>query len=371
MYVQSEPQTLVRERVEAEHSPFAQPGQITVSVDERMELLAIIFRLAGAPEYSSNGFASYAASVDERFRPYAQHQAVTFARRMRHEIGVGADGVMTLAAHLSPLPFLEPPESFAETAVQGRWITADAFTFADLARQFATESNFAEFADHCRPIYDLATSRLRKLVQEEIQPNWFAEYFGERPNSRMHVAVGLLNGNISLGFDAKRAGQPDVLYAVMGTWLFDQDNFPMYGRSVTPILVHEFCHSFVDPAVVKRAADFEAAATSLQPLLDEHLPRMRQYYWRTLIEESLVRAAVARYLLAHNGPDAARDELARQVVNGFVWIDGLYTLLEMYEQNRDQYHTFEQFLPRVIDFFTRLPDELPEMVAAVGRVGVR
>jgi len=44
------------------------------------------------------------------------------------------------------------------------------------------------------------------------------------------------------------------------------------------------------------------AVAAIQPVLAEHLPRMQQYYWRTLFEESLVRAAVARYLLARNGP---------------------------------------------------------------------
>ncbi len=362
-------QTLARTRLEAERTAIEKPGQITVSVDVRMELLTVIFHLAGAPEFAGDGFASYAALVDAKFRPFAQHPAVRFASRMREEVGIGADGVVVLAAHLSPLPLLEPPENFTRTAVQGRWRNADALEFAALARDFAKDSNFAEFVDESRPIYELAALRMQKLVQEEIEPNWFAEYFGPRPNSRMQVAVGLLNGNISLGFDAKLEGQPDTLYAVMGTWLFDEEKLPLFDASVTPILVHEFCHSFVDPAVVKRAADFEAAGAMLQPVLAEHLPRMQQYYWRTLFEETLVRAAVARYLLAYQGPEAAREELARQVKNGFVWIDGVYDLLGQYEQNRDQYATFEQFLPRVIDFFTSLPEQVPEMVDAARRGG--
>jgi len=355
-------QTLAQTRLESARSGIGEPGPITVAVDLRMELFSIIFRLAGAPEFADDGFAAYAAAVDARFRPYAQHPAVTFASQMRQEVGVGADGVVVLAAHLSPLPLLQPPDSFAGTAVQGRWRSADALEFAALAGDFARESNFGEFADESRPIYDLATLRMRELVQKEIEPNWFAQYFGERPNSRMQVAIGLLNGNISLGFDAKRAGQPDVLYAVMGTWLFDEDKLPVYDQRVTAILVHEFCHSFVDPAVVMQAANFEASGAALQPALAQHLPKMRQYYWRTLIEESLVRAAVARYLLASNGPEAAREELTQQASNGFVWIGGLYAILEEYEQSRDQFPTFELFLPRVNDFFTSLPEKLPQMI---------
>ncbi len=364
-------QTLVRTRLETERSVIAKPGLIAVDVDDRMELLTIIFRFAGAPEFAGDDFASYAASVDTRFRAYAQHPAVMFARRMREEVGIGADGVVVLAAHLSPLPLLVPPESFAGTAVQGRWRSADAMEFAALASDFARESNFDTFVRESRPIYELAALRMQKLVQREIQPNWFAEYFGERPNSSMHVAIGLLNGNISLGFDAKRVGQPDALYAVMGTWLFDEEKLPVYDATVTPILVHEFCHSFVDPAVVKRAADFEAVGAAIQPALAEHLPRMQQYYWRTLFEESLVRAAVGRYLLAHNEPEAASEELAQQVKNGFVWIDGVYALLGEYEQKRDQYPTFEKFLPRVIDFFTGLPEQMPTLVEAASRSGGR
>jgi hypothetical protein len=358
-------QALVRKHLKQEWSGNTEPNQIVVDIDARMELLTIIFRLAGAPEFVGNEFASYAALVDERFRPYSEHEAVTFARRMREEIGVGADGVVTLAAHLSPPPQLETPESFSQTAVHGRWRSADAKAFAALAKDFARESNYSEFFDECRPIYELAALRMRKLVRQEIEPKWFAEYFGERPNSSMQVALGLLNGNISLGFDAKQAGQPDILYAVMGIWLFDEYNLPMFDQGVTPILVHEFCHSFVDPAIVKRTADLEAAGIELQPVLAKYLPKMGQYYWRTLIEESLVRAAVARYLLLNNGADAAREELARQVENGFVWIDNVYALLEEYEQNRNKYPTFEHFLPDIINFFNRLPDQLPALIEAI------
>ena len=43
---------------------------VTVSVDPRVELISIIFRLAGNPEYNRGQFISYIAAVEKQFGPY-------------------------------------------------------------------------------------------------------------------------------------------------------------------------------------------------------------------------------------------------------------------------------------------------------------
>ena len=44
--------------------------RITVTVDPRVELLSVIFRLAGNPEYSQGKIPSYTQDADHHFSPF-------------------------------------------------------------------------------------------------------------------------------------------------------------------------------------------------------------------------------------------------------------------------------------------------------------
>src|SRR5438046_2918512 len=71
-------------------------------VDPRVELLSIVFRLAGNSEYNMSPLKTYTADIDAYFSPYKEHPAVVLARKLASERDVGFDTVMNLAVHLSP-----------------------------------------------------------------------------------------------------------------------------------------------------------------------------------------------------------------------------------------------------------------------------
>ena len=48
-------------------------------VDERVELLSIVFRLAGNSEYNMNLLPAYTVEIDRYFAPYKDHPAVVAA----------------------------------------------------------------------------------------------------------------------------------------------------------------------------------------------------------------------------------------------------------------------------------------------------
>ena len=86
---------------------------IRVAVDGRVELLSVLERLAGAPEYMQAS-TPYAAVVDRWFADHSGHQAVSMMRHLRATNGISYDAPMTLVPQiddelnpvrpLSPLP---------------------------------------------------------------------------------------------------------------------------------------------------------------------------------------------------------------------------------------------------------------------------
>lgn len=75
--------------------------------------------------------------------------------------------------------------------------------------------------------------------------------------------------------------------------------------------------------------------------------------WQTMINESLVRAAVICYMMDKGyAPEEVRNELLVQIQRDFRWTPELVRLLRKYEKKRNRYANLESFYPRIIRFFT-------------------
>lgn len=81
---------------------------VRAMVDERVEMMSMVTRLAGYQEYSGNDFQSYISDVNRHFEKYRDHPIVEYARKVRRDGGVSYDAVMSMAVHLNPPPALTP-----------------------------------------------------------------------------------------------------------------------------------------------------------------------------------------------------------------------------------------------------------------------
>src|SRR5215210_6592868 len=72
-----------------------------IGVDQRVELMAILFRLAGNREYNQGKLQPYVSEIDRHFGPFREHEAIKRAAEMREKIGIGFDTVMFLAVHMN------------------------------------------------------------------------------------------------------------------------------------------------------------------------------------------------------------------------------------------------------------------------------
>ena len=89
------------------------PG-FRVRVDSRVELLSIVFRLAGAPEYNGCRLPSYDADITQAFAPYRNHPAIQLARQIRDQHGVGFDAVVGFAVSVTDPPALKQRVPFGD-----------------------------------------------------------------------------------------------------------------------------------------------------------------------------------------------------------------------------------------------------------------
>ncbi|MFZ2148091.1 MAG: DUF4932 domain-containing protein [Sedimentisphaerales bacterium] len=328
---------------------------LRVVVDPRVELMSIIFRLAGNPEYCMGKVDSYTNDVEKHFGEFRTHPAVKLAQKMREEHGVSYDACMNMAVHLTDaekceeqVPFDPRPET-----LEGRWPVDGAREFLAATRQFVKDTNFNEFIAAHRSLYETTQSRMMNLLDKNAHVEWFDEYFGSRPEASFTVAVGLLNGPGNYGSRFRSADGKEELYCILGVWMSDDKGLPVFDPSVLETVIHEFSHSYVNPLTAKYKTEIDKYAKLYDPIAD----RMRsQAYpvWETCVNEHIIKALTTRYSYLKVSKEAGDNSLKYQKQGGFFYVPALCERLKYYENNRDKYKTFAEFYPELIRVFEDL-----------------
>ncbi|MGB2908276.1 MAG: DUF4932 domain-containing protein, partial [Candidatus Aminicenantaceae bacterium] len=334
-------------------APSGRPAGPEVRVDPRIELLSIIFRLAGNPEYNRGAVQSYVDDVEARFGPFREHAVVEMARELRETRGVSFDAVMSMAIHVKGPYTLEEEIAFEPrpASLEGRWRVEEAREFLEKARDFVRVTDFKGFvADH-EELYETTAERMQAVMDENEVEGWFNGFFGSLPDARFSIVLGLLNGGGSYGPKVVYPDGREDLYTILGVWMTDEGGVPRFNDRVLGTVVHEFSHSFANPVVDRHADELLEAGQAIFPLVEEEMRSMAYSSWRIMMSESLVRASVVRWDLAKNGREAADKRIAWEEKNHFFWISGLSELLGEYEANRGSYPDLESFFPEIKRFF--------------------
>ncbi len=330
-----------------------------VQIDSRVELICVIFRLAQSPEYNLANSNSYTRDVDKHFLPFKQHPAVQFASKLRRSRGVSYDAPMSLAVHLTDAFTLKERVPFEPhpAGLDGRWQLDEVRRFLKLTRDFSKKTRFKEFIQAHQQLYDSTAKRLTEMMTKHAHLEWFDTFFGQRPANVFHLAVAMLNGPNCYAARIT-IGKENHIYCILGTWRGDKKDTPLFRKTALPVIMHEFGHSYVNPLVAKYAGRFEKSGKKIFPPVEQVMKSNAYHSWQTVVHESIIRASVVRYLAAHEGPLRAFVEIQRQHARGFVWTGQLVRLLAQYEQQRREYPSFEDFMPRIVRFFDEYASRL-------------
>lgn len=323
-------------------------------VDMRVEMLSIVFRLAGNPEYNMKFAKNYVEDIHSYFDRYKSDPAILFARELSQNKNIGFSKVMFLAVHLQFLhnQFILINES--QSNLVGKWDSADVVKFVDLLNSFYLRSKFDVFFRSHQMQYANAIKAFNESVTEFDQ-QWYLDYYGDH-DVNYQVIAGLGDGGANYGPSVTPTGQKRIVYAIMGSWTFDDTGKPEFPKDVyLTYLIHEFNHSFVDH-ILEENMDIESGLKpSGKNLLEKRKNEMKlEGYedWHSVINESLVRASVIRYMIDHKSADqVVEDEIQKQQNKGFTWTRDLVSVLGKYESSREKYPTFKSFYPSLTSFF--------------------
>lgn len=328
---------------------------LSIAVDPRVELMSIIFRLAGNQEYNSGAIASYNEDVDRWFGGRRNHPAIQLAKKLRQVHGIRYSAPMFLAIRM-PQPMGDIAGNVAwkidPQGMDPQWPAKEMAEFCEQARLFAQLTRFDKFyADHAE-FYDLAVTRARRVIMRDVQLDWFDKFFGARPGADFRIVIAPLLGGLNIG-PSRTLGSREELYCILGIWFADRHGDPAFSREASGVVAHEFDHSYVNPVVMKHIRELRAPGEILYPRVAGKLRRQAYGHWQSMFIESLVRAAQVRYVRDVRGKIWGMQASNEEVEKGFIWTPELVALFDEYQKDRKQYPTYESFMPRVVAFFNQ------------------
>lgn len=350
----------------------SRPGApaVRVLVDPRVELLGIVFRLAGNPEYGKARVEGYTADVEKQFGPYRNHAVVELARKLRSTRGVSFDAVMSMAAHITDTVSIKEKVPFDPhpADLDKRWTTSEAREFLEKLRAFVKESDFNGFVRQHEKLYQTAASRMQDLLRKDAHLEWFEVFFGPRQGAGFTAVPAMLNGGNCYGTRCRTADGKEELFCILGVWMTDAEGLPRFDKSVLPTVIHEFTHSYVNPVVDRHLAELKDAGETLYGQVAEKMAQQNYGSWNTMMYESLVRACVIRYHQKYEGSAAAAAAIEEEKRRGFEWMPGLVSLLGEYETHREANASLDAFMPRIVAYFSEnAPKLVKEQKAANSR----
>ena len=330
-------------------------ANVQPKVDERIELMSIVFRLAGNPEYSNDNNKKYVAEIETYFSPYKNNDLILYAKSLRKNRGISYDAVMSMAIHLEKKGKYFQLISEKEDNLDSRWQKKKKKKFIILLNEFYHKTKFNDFFEQHSSDYKYVENSFSENLNV-FDENWYSQFYGQTPQEDFKILIGYGNGGGNYGPKVELNNEKKIVYAILGVWKFDEVGNPIIkSDDYASTLIHEFNHSFVNPVLEKKYFNNQNLKSAGEKLLEEQKEIMKdQAYgnWFTVINESLVRASVIQYMIDHHlKPEEIEDEIKIQEFRGFIWTRNLVNLLNTYKNQRDQYKTFESFYPKIVDFF--------------------
>ena len=346
-----------------------QAQTIEPRVSEPVELMSILARTADFQEYHMDLGGSYIHDIDSCFTLWSEHPAVSFMKEARRKYGIAYDAVMSMAVHLQ-----QGQEGFSlipeeKNTLESRWNNVDQTKFLHLLSDFYRKTRFHDFFQAHRPLYERGLKAYRDSVLSKFDATWYASFYGKAPQETFSVIIGFCNGGGNYGTLLKRIGKPTEVFAVVGHNV-DKHDHPLYNRDYLPTLIHEFNHSFINYLLnehqfPQHVEAFREIGSRLMSTSQWTMQRQAYGKWDSVVNESLVRAAVVCYMKEHHYPaETIVLEVKDQVQRNFRWMPQLVALLDTYCRQRDTYPTLESFYPEIIRFFDHYTTQEEQSIRA-------
>lgn len=315
---------------------------------ESIDLLSLIWRLAGAPEYNACRITKVSESADAFFASMKDHKAVRLAKEYRKN-GVSYDAVATYGLYLLITddgsivfnPFFDGNDN----ANLKRWPGNSKEDMLVALNDFYKKSNFHEWYQSLEPLHQQAVDSFKSKFNVDYE--WYDHFFGPVDNLSTQIILSFLNGPSNYGLSTELSSGGKLHSPVIGC-ISQDSNGNIYYSDILSVIIHEFCHPYCNPLVNKYWESMKDKANALFPKVESLMKSQAYSNAKIMMYETLVRVCTIRYLLSHGYSKYKERLITSEESMGFLMVRSLVEALEKREQNWAQYPTLDDFMPEIV-----------------------
>ncbi len=346
-----------------ESKTLQEPKTVEVEINRTIETFMILRSIAEKDplfQYRDSTYLGKPIMVEARraFADYKNHPAVEATQELLSSTSSTGDLILQGLLYFEELP--STAQKFEIDSDYWSARTDSLANYVETISQFYQKANVEAFVQENQEFYDQAIAEAKSYLSPALIPT-MEGYFGiENHGYRM---ILIPNSPFGMGFGAKvNSEEGEIFYqiispaneiewnenSVYSTYGFSGEGAKEYYRDM---VVHEFCHPFVTPYIETKELKAEIAKTDtlFVAQLDSIMSQQGYSTWWAFVNEHLVRLGEIRVANAMGIEDI--DEMRRFNIeeNGFVLLPDAEELVLQYENNRDTYPTFREFLPVLIE----------------------
>ena len=322
---------------------------IRVEVSETVELMAILSRTAEFREYCMDLGGKYTEETEEWFSPFKNHPVIAYYQELRANYGISYDAVMSMAINLA-IEGNEVKILTNKSGLERRWQNVEIDTFLIKLNQFYTDTRFHDFYVQHQAFYESVLRTYEQNVMQYFHQDWYQQFYGTEPTEQFRVVIGFTNGGGNYGPSRQLPGLHKEVFAICGYHVDKQTGKAFEnGMDYASTLIHEFNHSFVNPLFGANANQLEPIGEKLLKLSYRGMSSQAYRNASTVINESIVRAAVIIYM-EENGftAEQVKAEMYEQIGCSFHWMPEQVSALQYYNKHRKRYKTLGDYYPEIV-----------------------
>lgn len=283
--------------------------------------------------------------ISSFFDSVKEHKAISMTYEIT-ESDLSFSGPLLVALHLSEFPNAKPIYDLSNlndkapnnSTTDGKLFITE---YIEQLNDFYITANVAKFLESHKYYYDKVLQEIKKNIPNEEVLMALEKYHGTSFENYYFIPT-LTNFAMAFGHKFEKNGRYNV-YQVSAINENINDSLNTYGFTdkdeIIELSFHEYGHSFVElnPEIVKKT----------EYLFDDISDGMKADgygNWENALDEHIVRAIEIRIWEKFLKNDFQANKL-RNDYKAYKYIPFIEEQLKVYENNRNQYPTFESFLP--------------------------
>lgn len=341
------------------------PKEIEVLTNRTLETFMILRSLSDSDPLFKYRKADYRGKPliylsREYFKYFKNDVAVQKTQELLDKTSITGDVILQGLLYSSELP---DPKLKYELNPYWKENKSELLAYLDVLNKFYIDANVSAFLKENALFYEGAVAEVKSHLNKDLIPI-MEDYFGEtNPNYKLII---IPNSPFGMGFAADVGSeQSRILYQSISPAsdiefqrnVKDYKEFGYSGKDAnkyyTDLVAHEFCHSFITPLIKEEKYVNKISETDslFVPELEAIMEKQSYGNWWAFVNEHLVRVASIRISREMKLIDVEEMRIDNVTVKKFILIPDTENLLVEYENNRDKYPTFKEFLPKLIDQF--------------------